>query len=80
MSIRRQIGDILKKKANAGFISEEVNIQIPDVSENHHYDYCMYHCGDDSCREWATVWILDKDGKVVGATYHVSECQMEGVE
>lgn len=79
MSKRKNIGDILLKKAFAGFIIEPTKIQIPDVPENHNIDYCMMDCGDDTCREWATVWILDDKGHTVGSAYHVSECQMENI-
>lgn len=76
MSIRTNIGDILFKKPLAGFIIESAKIQIPDITENKNYDFCTLDCGDPECREWATVWILDAKGNVIGTAFHVAECEM----
>ena len=76
MSIRRNKGDIIKKVKNAGFIGQELIIQISDDSfEN--VDFCMLDCGDKDCREFANVDVLGENGKVIGQCCHVSECQME---
>ena len=76
MSKRRTKGEIVIKARNAGFIGQELIIQINDDSfEN--VDYCMMTCGDKDCREFANVDVLDVDGKIIGTCCHVSECQME---
>ena len=91
MSKRRNIGDIVRKKAHAGFVGEELTIKLLDLEEDwkikHPYqkpyeDCCHYDwmCQDKDCREWTTCEII-VDGKPTGnCCYHVNECQMEDIE
>jgi hypothetical protein len=79
MSKRRSVGDVVRKKANAGYVGEELVVRIVDLENNiKHppYSWCMCDCGDNKCKEWTNVEAL-RDGKVIGYCYHVSECQME---
>jgi hypothetical protein len=84
VSKRRELGDIVGKKAGAGFCGEELLIRIPlaldympNIAEN--TDWCMLGCGDPNCKEYANVEILNFNGVVIGELYHVSECQMEDI-
>jgi hypothetical protein len=79
MSKRREVGDIVKKVKNAGFVGEELIIQITDDSSEN-IDFCMFDCGDESCREFANVDVLDAQGNYRGTCCHVSECQMEDID
>jgi hypothetical protein len=73
MSKRRQAGDIVWKKTNAGFIGK----RLPIILENDEGYPCLLACGDEDCREWANCEIVE-DTKGTGKyCYHVSECEME---
>lgn len=83
MSKRRKVGEIVIKKANAGFIGEPLVVRImPEIYEppypKDYFETCsMLSCGDDACREWVNLEVLNADGTVRGYCYHVSECEME---
>lgn len=92
MSKRRQIGDIVRKKTNAGFIGESLILKILDYGDEEWkkehpnsspYMECFGEyrgCKDEECREWITCEII-VDGKLTGnCCYHVSECEMEDLE
>lgn len=74
MSKRRQAGDIVRKKANAGFIGEELIICLHPEANN---APCMLNCGDDNCLEWADCEIIIDGKSINDFCYHVSECEME---
>jgi len=75
--VKFQVGSRFAKKAGAGFIGEALPLcLIPDLEENRDPEPCLV-CDDVSCLEYPTCYILDVEGKVYGALYHVSECQMQ---
>jgi len=77
MSKRRQAGDIVFKKANAGFVGAASLVKIAPEDEGEE-SYCMLDCGDPECREWATCYECDASGNLLGGVAcHVSECQMQ---
>lgn len=77
MSKRRNAGDIVLKRENAGFIGEASLCKIaPETAA--YWSACMLHCGDPDCREWSTLWQCDAAGNPLGGVAcHVSECEME---
>lgn len=70
-----ELGDKVKKKEHAGFVSEALVCLIPDIEDNHFPEPCFL-CEDPGCREYPTLYVLDAEGNVLGSCYHVSECQM----
>lgn len=75
MSKRRAPGDVVWKRANAGFSSQAGRGIIPAGSTP---DACLLDCGDPDCREWPDVWPIDDAGEPTGGNWcHVSECEME---
>lgn len=76
MSKRRNAGDVVWKRPNAGFCGQSGLGMIRPDSES---DECLLECGDAGCREWPDVWPLGGDGKPMGGGNwcHVSECQMD---
>lgn len=78
MSRRRRVGEIVRKKANAGFVGEELVIRLVDFTPSEQYSRgCpCFLCDDPKCFEWANVEVLE-DGKVIGYCCHVLECEME---
>ena len=78
MTKRRNVGEIVWKKANAGFIGERLIIKIPD-DQLDNTGYCMLSCGDPDCVEYANLYVLNADGSYRGDCCHVSECQMEDI-
>lgn len=84
MSKRRTAGDVVIKSPNAGFVGEPLKVRICPETYDPPYppDYfepCFMDCGDDECREWVNLEVLDVNGNADGYCYHVSECQMEDV-
>lgn len=75
---KRNVGDIVRKKANAGFIGEPLVIKLVDIDPDYlPYDNYCFVCDDGDCREWTNCEII-MDGKPTGEyCYHVSECEME---
>jgi len=75
MSKRRKAGDLVWKKAGAGFSGIEGMGRIRPGSEPE--DWVCLLCGDPGCREWPDVWELGADGEPTGDVWcHVSECEM----
>jgi len=76
MSKRRKPGDWVVVKPNCGFSdSDKPEIAQIDPYEPEEYKSpCFYDCGDDSCSEWANLWLADG-----GCIYHVTECQMDDI-
>lgn len=80
MSKRRQLGDIVKKKANAGFVGEELIIRLVHFDLAYPpTDYCMLDCGDPECREWPNTQVVVDGRDTEDYCYHVSECEMEDI-
>lgn len=77
MSKRRTPGEIVIKKAGAGFCGQRLVIKIPLTAIGEEFDYCMVSCDDNDCKEYANLEVIDEKGNVIGPIYHVSECQME---
>jgi hypothetical protein len=76
MSKRRKAGDLIRKKAGAGFSGIEGAGRIRPGSEPE--DWPCLLCGDPECREWPDVWGLHADGEPNGEMWcHVSECELE---
>lgn len=74
ISKRRQPGEIVVKKAGAGFSMEGGRGLIPIGSDPS--PCCI--CDDPECLEWPDLWPVDEQGKPLGGNWcHVSECQME---
>jgi len=74
VSKRRQAGDIVQKLAGAGFVGAASLVKL--MPDDDAMGCCL--CDDPDCREWATCWECDRDGKPLGGVAcHVSECQME---
>lgn len=84
MSIRRKAGDIVTKRANAGFIGAtglswqiQGNPEATPESEVNGMAWCPMKCGDDDCFEWFTLWEIDSSGMPTGrVACHVCECEM----
>lgn len=75
MSTRRNPGDVVLKRACAGFSGNEGLGVIPEGSEPFP---CILDCGDDDCQEWPDLWACDESGKPTGDSWcHVSECEMQ---
>ena len=83
MSKRRNIGDIVRKKPNAGFIGESLIIKLVDLDTERprtnmlYKSYCVLDCGDKKCEEWDNCQIVVDGTPIDDYCYHVSECQME---
>jgi hypothetical protein len=72
-----KMGDRFAKKAGAGFLLEALPLcLIPFLDENKEPQPCL-RCDDIECLEYPTCYILGPEGNVLGALYHVSECEME---
>lgn len=74
MSKRRNPGDIVIKREGAGFTGARLRVKLQPME---YPEYCILHCGDDECKEYSDVAVLDEQGNVTGYCYHVSECEME---
>lgn len=72
---RRKTGDVVFKRAGAGFSGLAGRGVIAVGSEP---DLCILGCGDPECQEWPDVWALGEDGQPNGENWcHVSECEMQ---
>ena len=84
MSKRRNAGEWVWLKPNAGFCGEsnrlKVEIQPEDDENSKKYgpEKCILDCGDPNCREWVNVWTEPdpEDNDERHLLCHVSECQM----
>lgn len=80
MSKRRKVDDIVRKSFTAGFIKEACVIRLVELETDpirlRYPSHCILKCGDDECREWDNVEVLEND-EVAGYLHHISECQME---
>ena len=80
MSKRRQLGEVVIKKAGAGFTGEQLIIMLVDLDQDEKYsaweDYCFV-CNDKGCREWINCEVVVNGKRTGEYVYHVSECQME---
>jgi hypothetical protein len=81
MSKRRKIGDVVMKRAGAGFGGHACLCEIPDVEGNRtdrwKPERCR-KCDDPDCRNWPTLWGLREDGQTHSWTFcHVCECEMD---
>lgn len=74
MSARRAQGDWVWLPEYAGFLVAD-RPQRAKILGDGFFDWCVYHCGDDECREWVT--LEREDGELL---YHVSECGMHDEE
>ena len=74
--MQRKEGDIVWKKAGAGFHSGRLLVQLDPIERPDDIDNC-YVCNDENCCGWANLTVLNKDKQPIGKVYHVSECQME---
>lgn len=79
MSQRRKVGDIVRKKPNAGFLGEPGGLWR--IADDGCEPWCVLECGDDECVEWFTLHEVDADGRPTGrVACHVSECEMLDVD
>lgn len=85
MSKRRQAGEWVRCKPNAGFVgdSNRLRAQI-QPEEDKYWQPCfgLNGCVDPACREWATLW-TEPDPESNGESHmlcHVSECEMEDAQ
>jgi hypothetical protein len=78
--MKRHIGEIVRKKANAGFIGEVLTIKLVDIDlEYGPVEHNCFVCNDNDCVEWINCEVI-RDGKPTGQyVYHVSECEMETI-
>lgn len=68
----RQVGDIVRKKPNAGFVGQSLIIRLTKG-----FEHCIL-CTNPHCKEWTNCEILDENNQPTGKfCYHVSECEME---
>ena len=80
MSQRRSVGDIVYLAPGSGFIIASNVFRVKLLGEpvdqiGLPYSICMEDCGDQACREWYNVEIVE--GEYKGQQLpHVSECQM----
>ncbi len=78
MSIRRYIGEVVKRKAGSGFVGSSLPEFVKIPTDPKEVDYCMLSCGDSECKEYANLEVVKEDGSPTGEyLYHISECQME---
>lgn len=86
MSKRRNAGEWVWLRANAGFTGEsnrlkaEIQPEGPGTAQQGHGDPypCMLDCGDPDCREWLTLF-TEPDPQNNAERFplcHVSECEM----
>jgi hypothetical protein len=77
MSKRRTDGEIVQKRAGAGFKGDPMLVKvIYHLYEDEQAEPCW--CDDPDCRCFANVEIMTVDGRSTGEyVYHVSECQMD---
>jgi hypothetical protein len=81
MSKRRNVGDIVIKRENAGFTGQRLRVRLEPMPHPEYPDYCILDCGDEECKEYSDVAVLDESNNPTGEyCYHVSECEMEDVE
>ena len=84
MSQRRKAGDIVTKRANAGFVRPpgwrwQIHGEPGDEATDsvNGMSWCPLACGDPECFEWSDLWEIDADGKPTGrVACHVCECEM----
>jgi hypothetical protein len=76
--MKRKVGDIVKKKAGAGFVGEELIIKLADVDPGWPpFENGCFVCNKRGCGEWVNCELIS-DGKPTGTyVFHVSECEME---
>jgi len=78
MSKRRHVGDIVLKKANAGFVGQSLVVKLLDIDlEMGPTDYCFLKCGDPDCKEWTNAMVMDGERETGSYCCHISECEME---
>lgn len=82
MSKRRQAGERVYLVPGAGFAGDSNRFLVEILDDDQDYP-CILDCGDDECREWIDVAIVEPkvyEGEPVrhgkGCLSHVSECQM----
>lgn len=83
MSIRRNPGEVVRRKPGSGFIGgiEPEFVKVPEGENFDNNCICML-CDDTECREWSNLEVLDEFGKPLEPKdyiYHISECEMETV-
>ena len=87
MSKRRAAGDVVYKRANAGFIGQPGWGYIPPDSDNSAPCLGLNGCVDPECAEWTDLWGLPgeteaearaalAEGRFLGLACHVAECEM----
>jgi len=77
MSKRRQHGEIVLKRVNAGFVGQASLVKIAGPEWGEPEPWCLL-CDDPECREWPNLEECDEAGNPLGGlAYHVSECQMD---
>ena len=80
MSKRRKPGDIVRLKANTGFVGDSDRLPAEIMPEDDPLP-CML-CDDSDCIEWTTLWTVP-DPECNGDRHvlcHVSECRMIDLE
>jgi len=75
--MKHKIGDVVRKKINAGFIGEALTCVIPDLPENHEEPELCCLCDDPDCVCWPTLYVVNAYGAEIGMACHVSDCEME---
>lgn len=81
MSQRRSVGEWVRVAPNSGFVGDADRLRA-EIQADGYAPWCLQECGDDECREWATL-LSEPDPQAGGerhALCHVSECQMSDAE
>lgn len=73
MSQRRKAGEVVKRKPGSCFLGSEEPSLVRLVGESD--DWCLLSYGDNHCREWSNVEIVESDKKG-HCLHHLSECEM----
>jgi len=79
MSKRRQLGDIVKKRAGAGYVGESLVIKLVHFDLDYPATDPCFLCDDSACKEWPNVLVMVDGKETEDYCYHVSECEMEDV-
>lgn len=77
MSKRRTVGEWVRLPPNAGFVGDSDRLRA-EIQDDGFSPWCLLDCGDDDCREWATL-LTEPDPLADEKRHmlcHVSECQM----
>lgn len=77
MSKRRNPDEVVRRKPGSCFLASADPALVKLVGESD--DWCLLSCGDNHCREWSNVEIVEGEGKG-HYLHHLSECEMSDAQ